>query len=130
MRTGDTDLCLAIGVHAQKAKIVGQSQRTAGEFSKHFAIIKIVIKLFRRAVELYTGKAFHEVVDHVVPPQFAVGDDVDSGHFLVFNGCLHCCVVNLVEVLPADAPRMVFGLQALQPPRHGITADDRCWKNR
>ncbi len=94
------------------------------------AVVKIVVKLLGRAVNLDAGKPFHEIIDHVVAARLAVGDDVEAGDFLVLDRGLGRRVVDFIQIVTADAPGEIFGLEALQPARHGVAADHRNRKNR
>ena len=74
--------------------------------------------------DLDARHARQEVVDVVVAAQLAVGDDVDAGPLLVLERGLDGDLVDLVEVLAADAALVEVGLQSLQPLRHRVRADD------
>ncbi len=125
MRAGDADLGLPLGEGLQKVEIRHQAERSHGQLALHHAVVEIVIELLGRPVDLHSGKPFHEVVDHVVAARLAVGDDVQAGDFLVLNRSLGRRVIDLVQIVTADPPGEIFGLQALQPARHGVAADHR-----
>jgi hypothetical protein len=118
-------LVCALGEGLQKVEIRHQAERSHGQLALHHAVVEIVIKLLGRPVDLHSGKPFHEVIDHVVAARLAVGDDVQARDFLVLNGSLGRRVIDLVQIVTADPPGKIFGLQALQPARHGIAADHR-----
>jgi hypothetical protein len=124
VRAGDRDLRPAIGEPAQEAKIVAEPEGGRGHPGADHAVVEVVVEALGGVVDLHAGQAHREVVDHVVAPQLPVGDDVDARHLLVLDRRLDRRVVDLLEVVAADAPVQVVVLHALEPPRHGITSDD------
>src|SRR5207245_2108696 len=88
------------------------------------AVVDVVVASLRGVVDLHPGQPHREVVDHVVPAQLAVGDEIDAGDLLVLDRRLDRHVVDLVEVMAADATLEEVVLHALEPAGHGVTADD------
>jgi len=75
--------------------------------------------------DLHSRDPCQQVIDVVVAPQLAIGHDVQAGEFLVHQGRLDRHLMDLVEVLRADAPVVEVGLQALEPLGNGVRPDDR-----
>jgi hypothetical protein len=123
-RAGDRDLGPAIREPAQEAKIVAEAEGGRGHPGADHAVVEVVVEALGGVIDLHAGQAHREIVDHVVAPQLAVGDDIDARHLLVLDRRLERRVVDLLEVVAADAPVQVVVLHALEPPRHGITSDD------
>src|ERR671924_153549 len=63
-------------------------------------------------------------------PRGAIGNIVDPLDLVVFEGGLHRRIVHLLEVVGGDPPEQVVVLGALQPPGHGVAADDRGGQER
>src|SRR5581483_10728420 len=127
---GEADLGAAFGEGLQELEIGHQPKRCHGELALHHAVVEVVVKLFRRAVNLDAGQTLDEIIDHVVAARLAVGDDVETCDFLVLDGSFSGGIVDLVQIVAADAAGEILGLQALEPARHGIAADHgyrECW---
>src|SRR5262249_35560318 len=88
------------------------------------AVVEVVVEALAGMVDLDTGQTHGEVVDHVVAAQLAVRDDVHAGDLLILDRGLDRQVVDLVQVMTADAPLEIVVLHALEPPGHRVAADD------
>src|SRR5206468_3915120 len=122
--TGDGDLGPALREAAQEAEVVHQPEGRGGHPVADHAVVEVVVEALRGVVDLHPGQPHREVVDHVVPAQLAVGDEIDAGNLLVLDRRLDRHVVDLVEVVAADATLEVVVLHALEPAGHGVAADD------
>src|ERR1022692_1764064 len=130
MRTRDANLRCPLRVRKQKPEILHQSYRGHGNFPQHFAIVKVVVELLGRTVNLDSGKPLDEIVDHVVAPKLSVGHDVEPGHLLILDCGPDRGVVNFVQIVAADPPGEIIRLQPLEPAGHRIAANHRRGKNR
>src|SRR5207249_3347608 len=111
------------------AEILRQAEGGHGELPLHHAVIKVVVKLLGGAVDLHPGKTLGEIVDHIVAAKLAVSDDIQAGDLLILDGSLDGGVMDLIEIVTADAPGKILGLEPLQPAGHRIAANDRGGKN-
>ena len=124
MRPGDGDLRPSLGEPAEKAEVLDEPERGHRHAVAHDALVEVVVRGLGAAIDLDAGKARGEVVDHVVAPELAVGDDVEPGDLLVLDRRLHGRIVHLVEVVGGDPPPEEVVLRALQPGGHRVAADD------
>ena len=122
VRAGDAELCRAIGIGSEELEIWNDTKGGHRHSSAHDALVKIVVKLLGRTVDLDARKAFGKIVDQIVAAEFAVRDDVYTGHLLVFDGGFDGSIVDFVQFQPADAAHDVFRLQTFQPARHRIAS--------
>src|SRR5688572_5328633 len=124
MRARHAELRHAAGIARKKLKVRGEAEAGHRHFSADDAVVEIVVELLRTAVDLDAGESLGKIVYEVVTPEFAVCDDVHTGHFLVLDGGFNGRIVDFVEFQAADAPENVLGLQPFQPSRHRITSDN------
>ena len=129
VRASYAEFCFPLGVCTQELEIIHEAKRSRREFAEHLAIVEVVVKLFGSMVYLHAREALGEIIDHVVTPQLSIGNDVDARHFLVLDGGFDSRVVDFVQVTAADAPRVEFGLEPLEPARHRVTANHGGRKN-
>src|SRR5712692_1459509 len=123
MGTGNTNFWFPLSAGAEETEILHQPQGSHGQLAAYRAVIEVVVELFRSAFDLHAGQPLEEVIDHIVAAELSVGNDVEAGHLLIFDGGLDGGVMDLVQIVPGDAAGKIFGLEPFEPARHGVAAN-------
>ena len=124
-RPGEGELDRPVGELAGKPEILGQAEPGAGpgqlrQRPADLGLVVVEVVGLAALRDLHAGNPGQEVVHVVISAQLAVGHDVDAGQLLILDRRLDGHLVDLGEVLRADPPLVVLGLQPLQPFRHGV----------